>query len=332
MLFDLLYVVAAVAILWKCADLFVEGAVGIAEKLHVPQMFVGLVVVSLATTSPELMSSILAALKNKPELALANAVGSVGVDAGVALGLAALVASKPLWADRNIFRSSALVLLAAYIGAFLLVLNGTLGRLEGLALLGVYIVYTVVTYRRLRANRAEAKAQVPDIAEIIGEDPAHLPTWKILLYFGVGFVGVLGGSYLLLEGALGLAVAFKVPEVVVGLLIVAVGTSTPEIATCVASAMKGRGGLAIGNIIGADILNICWVAGMSAMVHPLAIRPIEVYTMFPAVFLIVLSMLFMLYRKLHLTRANGAVLVGLYAVYVGLLMYFLPPGSIPMGH
>ncbi|MBP8130650.1 MAG: sodium:calcium antiporter [Candidatus Hydrogenedentes bacterium] len=318
---DILCVVAAIVILWKCADWFVEGAVAIAEKLAVPQMLVGLVIVSLATTSPELMASVLAALRGMPEVALGNAVGSVTVDAAVALGLAALVASTPLVAEPRLFRTSAVMLVCAIILAFVMCLDGVLARSDGLMLLALYVGYVVVSYMRVRRGRAAADElpfEPPD------ERLVQLSAGKTAACFGLGLAGVLGGSHLLLQGAVGIAGAAGVPPVVVGLTIVAVGTSMPEIATCLASALKKQSGIGVGNILGADILNLCWVAGMSAIANPLRAEMRVILVMFPAVAVIVGMMLIMLRWDYRLSRWNGAVLLALYIVYIAVLLAFSP--------
>ncbi len=326
---DLLYVALAVAILWKCADWFVDGAVAIAERLQVPQMLVGLVIVSIATTSPELMASLLAALRGMPEVALGNAVGSVIIDASVALGLAAVISVVPLTADRSIFRTSALMLMIVLPLSFLMCLDGVLARYEGIVLLILYVTYAAVSYvqvrRRQRAGDLTAlPAEVPDLE--------HLPAHKIVWLFLGGLIGVIGGSHLLLEGAVGLAVWAQLPTVVIGLTVVAIGTSMPEVATCVASAVKKQGGIGIGNILGADILNICWVAGLSSIANPLVAERRVVLIMFPAVLVIVAVMLAMLRCGYRLSRLNGAILLVLYVLYVCTLLYFAPRDVVITAH
>lgn len=331
----ILYVIAAVAILWKTADWFVEGAVGIAQRLGVPEMLVGIVLVSLATTSPELMASLLAALQGMPEVALGNAVGSVIVDDTVALGLAALVSASPLIANPRIFRTSALVVIISMFICFGLAFDGTLSRWEGAVLVGVFALYSAFSYWDERRRRMQPAALGESVNEELLElenTVKQMGVGKILILFIGGFLGVLLGSELLLRGAKGIAELMGLSPVVIGLTVVAIGTSVPEIATCVTSARKGKGGIGIGNIIGADILNICWVAGMSAVANPLVVQKSVINLMFPMMVVIVLSMLGMLRYKHRLTRLNGAILVAMYAVYIAVLLIYAPPGEIPAGH
>ncbi len=323
MLWDCLLVAVSVAILWKCADWFVEGAVGIAEKLHLPHMLVGMVLVSIATTSPELMVSLMAALKGIPEAALGNAVGSVIIDASVALGAAAAISAVPLVAEPRIFRSSALVLLSVIVLAFLMTMDGALERIEGAVLVAIYVAYATVSCLQARRHREQAKEAEAGLAEI-EEHLSHMTNARIVLLFVGGSAGVLIGSHFLLMGAEHIAKALGMSTVIMGLTITAVGTSTPEIATCVMSARKGKSGIGIGNIIGADILNICWVAGLSSMANPLTASQRDIYFMFPAALVIVAAMLAMLRYKYQLTRLNGRVLLVLAAIYIVLCVFVLP--------
>ncbi len=339
-----LFIVVAVALLWKAADWFVEGAVGVAERLRLPKMLVGIVLVSLATTSPELLTSVLAALQGSPELALGNAVGSVIVDDGVALGLAALLSPLPLLAHPRILKTSAILLIVVDITAFVMVLNGWLGRVEGAVLLALFAGYVVVSYwneRRMgpsaeepAAAAGQAKAEACAAAGAGGElqelerKVAGRSVRAIALLFAGGLIGVLIGSELLMLGAVGVAESLGLSKVVIGLTIVAAGTSVPEIATVVTSALKGHSAIGVGNIIGADILNVCVVAGASALVHPLAASRKEVFVMFPAMLAIVGTMLLMLFLgKYRLRRWHGAVLLAMYVAYVAALFVLLPPGG-----
>lgn len=329
MLLDLSYVAVSVLILGKCADWFVEGAVGVAERLRLPHMLVGLVLVSIATTAPELFTSLLAALQGMPEAALGNAVGSVVVNAAFALGLAAAMSARPLPADPGVFRSSALVFALAAGLAFIFSLDGLLAQWEGAVLVLIYAGYVVWQYARLREKKGSAEeAQLPpelaEDVEAVERDLAGAGWGKTLALFTGGLLGVLLGSRLLLAGAEGIAAAIGMSSVVMGLTVTAIGTSVPEIATAATAALKNRGGIGVGNIIGANILNICWVAGLSASVNPLAIGQTDVWFMFPAMFILIGAMLAMLRQDYQLTRGNGLVLLaGGLAFYAALFLFVI---------
>ena len=322
---DVLLVALAVAILWKAADWFVEGAVGIAGRLKVPPMLVGLVLVSIGTTAPELMASLLAALQNKPDVALGNAIGSVIVNASLAIGLAALVSPKPLTAHPGTFRTSAVFLIIVMVLSFALAFDGTLARWEGGLLLALYVVHAGYSYRRARRDPREETTAVADLKNIEAVIEG-LSVRRITVLFVVGLAGVVLGSKCLLQGAVGIAEAFRLPDVVIGLTVVAIGTSVPEIATMAASALKGHSSIGVGNVIGANILNICWVAGLSSMANPLSSPRAVLLTMFPAMLIIVLTMLGLLRMDYRLVRWNGAVLLALYAVYIAILLTVAPAG------
>ncbi len=328
MMFNLMLVVFASALLWKTASWFVEGAVGVALLLDVPKMLIGLVLVSIATTSPELFTSVIAALHGFPEIALGNALGSIIVDASLALGLAALISSLPLTVDPAIFRISARTVLLVLAFGFFLVWDGTLGRHEGTALLGCYGVYILILYLHFRRRR-----RGHDVPEMLAQEGVHVSVtsvkWSgVILRFGVGLIGVLLGSEMLVRGAVGLAEGFGMPPVVLGLIVTALGTSMPEIATCIAAALKRESSIGVGNIIGADILNMCWVAGLSSMVHPLTAERHLLMFMFPTALVIVAAMVLMLRQGYQLRRWNGAVLVFLYVVYILLLFLWVSPINI----
>ena len=325
MLMDMLLVAGAVIILWKTADWFVEGAVGVAVLLNIPKMIIGLVLVSLATTAPELFTSLLAALQGYPELALGNAVGSVIVDASLALGLAATIAVTPLAVDPGLFKLSARAVMLVLSVCFLLVMNGTLGRIEGGVLLGCYVTYVIFLYRHYRRSvKTSGDDVLPAIDPIISE-AEHIPWSRIFMLFAIGFAGVLLGSELLVRGATSIAQTLGLSPVVIGLTVTAAGTSMPEIATCVAAALKKESAIGVGNIIGADILNVCWVAGASAIANPLVGEHSVLFFMFPSALIIVAAMILMLRQGYSLNRWNGAVLVSLYCIYALILFLFVSP-------
>lgn len=333
-LLDIVWVLLAIGILWKTADWFVEGAVGIAEKMGVPPMLVGLVLMSLATTAPELMASLLAAIEGNPEVALGNAVGSVIIDASLALGLAALVATSPLVADPKLLRVSGTFLVGVMFLAFGMTYDGTLTRYEGGILVFLFGCYLAYSARMQILDRKAADVPSTHDAEKdneLREVEAHLAEMsnaRIIALFVGGLTGVLIGAKLLLVGGVGLAEAYGLPKVIIGLTVVAIGTSVPEVATAVASARKGKSSVGVGNIIGADILNICWVAGLSAVANPLeAPRPI-ILIMFTSMIIIVLTMLVMLRWNYKLSRLNGAVLVTLYVVYALVLFFGAPRDAL----
>ncbi len=312
----------AFALLIYSSGFLVDGAVGIAHRTGLPKIIVGIVVVGLATTAPELAVSVAAALRGSPEIALGNAVGSVIVDDGAAIGLGMVMAPAVVAINPRIMRSVGVFVPAAGVAAFLLALNGTIGRQEGAFLLAVYVVYMVVlivTYRRQAAD-----GESPEEAELAEHaKPGGIGLHALRLAGGVA--GVLLASELLVPSAQFIALDLGVPEAIVGLTIIAVGTSLPEIATCVSASRKGHGDLAFGDILGADILNVLWIIGASALVNPISVSRRVVLFSFPWMFVVVGAMLGLVWMGYSLRRWKGVVLLALFAVYLAstIVLFYL---------
>jgi cation:H+ antiporter len=314
------FIVLAVcfAVLAKCADWFVDGAVGIAEHFNVPKMLIGIVLVSMATTAPELAVSVMSAMSGAAEIALGNAIGSVIVDDTVAIGLAALVTAAPIAADPKLLKTTGLFLIVVDLIAYWLVWDGELSRGEGGILLVLFFVYLVFTYMTQR-NRSEMDDDLAEIEEsIAGQSLASLAFWFIL-----GLAGVLVASHFIVEAATTIAVAFGISSGMIGLTVIAIGTSLPEIATGVTAGRRGHGEIVVGNILGADILNVCWIAGASAVVNPLVVGAREIHFMMPAMLVVVCTMLLMMRTRHELTRKEGIVLTSMYVLYIVLTVRFL---------
>jgi cation:H+ antiporter len=311
------------AILAKCADWLVEGAIEIAAVLRAPPILVGIVIVGIGTTTPELAVSITAALDNSAEMALGNAVGSVIYDDGIALPLAAFFARYAIPVDRTVLRSAALFLIVIDLLAYYMCADGTLERFEGGILVLLFVCYLGYTYW-------EQKRQPRPAEEEDEEDGQQGQGWgKIALYFAGGLAGVIISSEWIVGSAKVVATDLGVSEAIISLALVALGTSIPEIATGIIAARKGQGSLAVGNILGADILNICWIAGASALVNPLTITLDQVHFIFPAMLIIVFAMLLLLRLGHQLNRWKAGVLLGLFAIYMYLLVTINPGGVMP---
>ncbi|HUX21631.1 MAG TPA: calcium/sodium antiporter [Spirochaetia bacterium] len=307
-------VVVCFYILAKAADQLVEGAVGVAYSLNIPKIIVGIVLVGFMTTAPEFTVSMISAAQGAPEIALGNAVGSVIVDDALALALGIIVAPVAIAVDSRVLRTTGLFLIAIDLVAFLLSLDGTVGRGEGIVLLillaGYLATVVIVEMRRRRARRADDESMEAD--EFY--KPATLG--RQLRRFVVGIVGVLVASEFLVNSAQFIARFLGIPPVVIGLTLVAIGTSIPEIATSIIAARKGHGDLAFGDILGADILNILWIVGASATVNPLSVgRKVTLFS-FPAMIVVVGTMLLFARMGHRFQRWKGIVLIIMYLVYL----------------
>ena len=312
---NIVVIVAAFAVLSYCANFLVNGAVGIAHRLRVPKIIIGIVLVGFATTSPELTVSLLAALRGHPELALGNAVGSVIVDDAVALGLGIVVAPVAIGVDSKVLKSTGLFLAAVAVVSFVLAANGTVSRLEGVVLLSLHVAYLAVVLivegRRRRTRTEDPGGELEEHVK-----PGGMRVQVLRLVGGVA--GIVVASELLVESATFVARVVGASEAIIGLTIIAVGTSLPEIATNIAASRRGHGDLGLGNILGADILNLLWIIGASALANPIHVERSIVFYSFPWMLLIVGTMLFLCRIGYRLPRWKGVLLVALYVVYLAM--------------
>ncbi len=300
-------------VLAKAADWLVEGAVGLSCILRLPKILIGIIVVGVATTAPELMVSTISAFLGKPEIALGNAIGSVICDDGLALSLAVLISLSPILITRNIFKITAIFLIVVDIVAYALCWDGTLNRWEGMLLVGMFAVYAIVMIF-INGHKKEAVSHKKDVANS-----------KIFLMFCFGLIGIFVTSRFIVSSAVFVAHYFNVSEAIIALGMVAFGTSIPEVATCITAARKGEGGIAVGNILGADILNVCWVAGVSAIVNPLTVGTKLTHFMFPSMLVIVFVMLGLMKINYRLERWKGGVLLVMYILFLLSMIIFFPP-------
>ncbi len=317
---QLLVILISFFVLTKSADFLVDGSVAIAYRFNIPKMIIGIVLVGVATTTPEFTVSLISALKGYPEIALGNALGSVIADDALALALGMIVAPTFIAVDSKILKGAGIFLLVVDVIVFLLALNGVISRLEGgfliLLLIG-YFSWIVINEKRKR------KAGVsPVVNEEVMEHAGGALLPHIVKFIG-GVAGVIIASRFLVDSSIWIAVYFNVPQVIIGLTMVAIGTSLPEIATSINAARKGHGDLAFGDIIGADILNILWIVGSASLANPIRVDKKIIYFAFPAMIIVVVTMLLFAHHKYRLTRFKGIILLGMYVVYLVLtLMLF----------
>jgi len=317
---QLLVVLISFFVLTKSADYLVDGSVAIAYRFNIPKMIIGIVLVGVATTTPEFTVSLISALKGYPEIALGNALGSVIADDALALALGMIVAPTFIAVDSKILKGAGIFLLVVDVIVFLLALNGVISRLEGgfliLFLIG-YFSWIVINEKR-RRNSGVSPVVNEEVMEHAGG--ALLP--HILKFIG-GVAGVIIASRVLVDSSIWIAEYFEVPQVIIGLTMVAIGTSLPEIATSINAARKGHGDLAFGDIIGADILNILLIVGSASLANPIRVDKKIIYFAFPAMIIVVVTMLLFARHKYRLTRFKGVILLGMYVVYLVLtLMLF----------
>lgn len=265
---DLSYALAGLALLLAAGDLLVRGAVSLSLRLGIPALIVSLTVVAFGTSAPELLISVLAVLDGAPGLALGNAVGSNTANVLLVLGLPALLAGI-VTSDYDTRRSFAMMIAATALFIALCHL-GPIRWPQALALLAGLALMLGDAIRGALRDRADARATLDETLETI--DPT-LPLGRVLAYLGAGLIGLPLGAHFLVEGATGIARAAGLAEAVIGLTLVAVGTSMPELATSVMAALKGRADVALGNVIGSNMFNLLGIIGVAGLVGPLPVPP-----------------------------------------------------------
>ena len=302
MLLDIFLIIIGVTLVLFGADKLTEGASALARRMNVPEMVIGLTVVAAGTSAPELFVSMVSALKDTPDMAVGNVVGSNIMNSMLIVGCAAMVA--PMIISRNTVRKDIPFAIGASVLLTLLSLDHTLGRIDGIVLLMGFVAFMVYTLVQARSKAEETEADRKDRS-----------IWLSALFVAGGLTGLVLGSNLFVDAASDVAYSLGISEGVVGLTVVAGGTSLPELATSVVAARKGQSAIAIGNVIGSNVFNILLILGLTATVSPLQIEGITTIDM--AVMLISVALVWLFSRTRYtVERWEGAVLVGGYLVYL----------------
>jgi cation:H+ antiporter len=312
MIGNLFEVIAGLVLLIWGADRFVHGAAATARNMGVAPLLVGLTVVAFATSAPEILVSVVASLRGEPGLAIGNAIGSNIVNIGLVLGCVAIV--RPIQLRSATLRREMPALLAVTLLTVSLFLDSFLSRVDGLVMLtGLIIV--MIWLARLGFRSAPSD---PIKAEYEAEIPENVSMPMAIFWLAFGFGTLLLGAQLLVDGSIEIARILGVSEVVIGILLVAFGTSLPELAVSLVSAMKREYGLAIGNIVGSNIFNLLAVIGIAATVHPAALAPsvlsLHIFVMV-AFTLVLFAMTYDYDGKSELSRIEGAALLVAFIAY-----------------
>jgi cation:H+ antiporter len=310
---DLFEIAAGLALLIIGADRFVHGAAAIARNLGVAPLLIGLTIVAFATSAPEILVSIIAASRGEPDLAIGNAIGSNIANIGMVLGATAMI--RPIELTSATLRREMPALLAVSLLTVSLFLDSYLSEVDGIVLLtGLLIVMVWLTRLGLRSS-----ANDPIKAEYEAEIPSDVPTWVAMIWLVVGITMLLIGAEFLVNGAVDIARSMGVSEVVIGVTLVAVATSLPELAVTVVSALKGEYGLAIGNIVGSNIFNLLAVIGVASVIEPAQLPPsvltLHIFVMV-AFTLVLFAMTYDYDGKGRISRFEGFSLATAYAAYI----------------
>ena len=313
MILDIVLIVIGVALVLTGADRLTEGASALARRMNVPEIIIGLTIVAAGTSAPELFVSLVSALKGTPDMAVGNVVGSNTMNAMLIVGCAAMVA--PMVISRSTVKKDIPFAVGASVLLMLLSLNNYLGRWDGIILLLGFASFMV--YTLMQAKKGEAAPVADDSQQDADSTPSSKGgnPWLSALWVVAGLAMLVIGSNLFVDSASSVAYSLGISEGVVGLTVVAGGTSLPELATSVVAARKGQSAIAIGNVIGSNVFNILMILGLTATISPLAIEGITTLDM--AVMLVSVALVwFFSFTRYTVERWEGGLLVAGYLVYI----------------
>ena len=307
----------------KGADLFVDGSSSIARQFKVPGVIIGLTIVAMGTSAPELAVSTSAALSGSNEIALSNVLGSNIFNLLVVLGFCALFNTVPV--EKNILKRDFPLLIVMSIAVFLLtcfdsITKGTLfsgafsgevgevSRYIGIIFMVVFVIYIVVLIQDARKNKIEEET----------EDP--MPLLKSIGFILIGLLLIVAGGEGVVLGAKYIAAAAGMSETLIGLTIVAVGTSLPELVTSTVAAKKGEVGMAVGNAVGSSIFNLLLILGISSAIHPFGVNMASAADMLVQIFVVVVTLIFSATGK-GITKLKGAVMLLMYVADIAFAIW-----------
>ncbi len=309
---NLLFLILGLILLIAGGNWLLKSAVALSLRLNIPKIVIGMTVVSFATSAPELIVSIKSALEGFPDLALGNVVGSNIANLGLVLGITTLLGSIDV--QRSFYTTDwpVMMLASALFFAFIY-FDGELQQYEGIIMVVALFLFLVYLLR----------FQKPAVVDEMPEDDVPLPLYKTFLFLGIGGTALWGGSELLIDGAVSLASAYGVSERIIGVTVVSVGTSIPELAASIIAVIKKEKAISLGNLIGSNIFNLLAVLGITSIITPIAVVDPgllnnDIFWMLGISFLI-LPLVF-IPKGLRLGWRDGLVLVTVYAIFVYLMI------------
>jgi cation:H+ antiporter len=302
------------AVLFAGGEALVRGATGLARALGVSALTVGLTVVAFGTSAPELALDLTAVLRGSGELAFGNLIGANIANIGLVLAVAALV--RPLKVHMRLLRRDVPIVIAASLFVWLLAADGAIGRADALALLGCFGGYLLYSLAEARREAAAVRAEF-----VAAERPSGRLAGALLIV--AGFAGLSAGAQLMVHGAVGLARQFGVSELAIGLTIVALGTTLPELATGVAAARRNQPDVAVGNVIGSIAFNLLFIMAAVSLVAPLPAREVSLSVDLPVMIGLAVALVPIMLRGGEIRRSEAVLLAAAYAAYV-LLRWQVP--------
>jgi cation:H+ antiporter len=320
MIVSLLLVVLGFVLLIKGADWMVEGASSLAKKHNISDLVIGLTIVSFGTSAPELVVNAIASIDNYPDIVFGNVVGSNNFNLFVTLGIVGLimpitVQSSTVWKEIPLSFLAA-VLLFGFANEFFVMDHNVVSRVDGLVLLALFGLFLYYIYKQMKTS--------PDPLIDMPQESLHIHTMsnaKIWGFIIIGLVGLVVGGRLVVNNAINIATALGVSEKIIGLTIVAMGTSLPELVTSVVAALKKNSDIAIGNVVGSNIFNILLILAISSLINPVKFNTtfnIDIILLMAGTGILFLAMFTIKHKKLD--RIEAGILLSVYIVYTGYLI------------
>lgn len=296
---------AGLLVLYLGAEGLVRGGVSLAMLMGIRPLVIGLTIVSIGTSLPEFVVSVLGALQGSSDLAIGNIVGSNIANIALVLGASALI--RPLSLSNSTIRFELPIMIGISLAFFLMALDGLLSRLDGVLLLLAMIAFL---YSCLRSGRNIGADEIEDSPRESGG------TTKRLMMILVGMLGLVGGAQLMVHNGIEIARYLQVPELVIGLSVLAIGTSLPELMTSCLASWRNNSDISVGNVLGSNIFNLSFVCGMVALIQPIAVSSGVVRLDLPIMMGFSLALYPLAKRGLNLTRLEGLLLLGAYFWYI----------------
>ncbi|MCF2873398.1 MULTISPECIES: calcium/sodium antiporter [unclassified Tenacibaculum] len=307
---SLVYIILGLLLLVLGGNWLLKAAVGLSLKLNIPKIVIGMTVVSFATSAPELIVSVKSALEGATGLAVGNVIGSNIANIGLVLGITVILSTIEV--ERSFYKTDwPVMMIASVLLYFFIAFDNIIQQYEGIILFSMLIVFLIYL---LRFQKTAVVDEMP-------EDDEELPLYKIALFLVIGGLGLWGGSELLIDGSVSLAKNMGVSDAVIGVTVVSVGTSVPELAASIIAVIKKEKAISLGNLIGSNVFNILAVLGITAIITPVEVKPDalslinnDIYWML-AISFIVLPLVFFP-KKLRLNWKDGIILLGAYIFFV----------------
>jgi cation:H+ antiporter len=312
---SIFYVFLGLVLLVVGGEFLVRSSVALSFRFNISKMVIGLTVVSFATSAPELIVSVQAALNGFSDISLGNVIGSNIANVGLVLGITAIIA--PLAIDHDFYKFNWPVMMLLSIALYFILASGrVISRGEGFALISILIIYLYLLIRRARKARGAEGLEVN-----LDEALTKVSNFKLTNWLLIGGLALYFGSELLVEGAVDLATTMGISERVIAVTVIAIGTSVPELAASVIAALKKEKAISLGNLIGSNIFNIASVLGITAIIQPIIVKSEEVLTsdiFWMIGFSLVLIPLAFLPKKWEIGRIKGIAIVAAYALFISL--------------